>query len=132
MITLSEAANRTGKSKQAIRKAIGKGHVRGEKDLRGQWQVDPASLFAVYTDIGQPSTNQGPTENNLLSVKLEAAEQQIESLKTQLSRLEDDKEDLRRRLDTESEERRKLTLMLTDQRNKQAPTLWQWLGVAKR
>jgi hypothetical protein len=51
--------------------------------------------------------------------------------------LEDQIDDLRRRIDTESEERKRLTLLITDQRPNRAQErqtqrrpLWGWFGAA--
>jgi hypothetical protein len=117
MIPLSEAAERTGKTKQAIRKAVAAGRVRGEKDQLGQWLVDPASLFAVYQPVG---TNQANHANQVDGV----AAAEIEGLRRLVALLESERDDLRRRLDAEGEERRKLTAMLTDQRS----PWWWWFA----
>lgn len=109
MIPLSEAAERTGKSKQAIRKAVAAGRVRGEKDQLGQWLVDPASLFAVYQPVGANDANQANQVGGVAAAE-------IDGLRRLVALLESERDDLRRRLDAEGEERRKLTAMLTDQR----------------
>lgn len=109
MIPLSEAAERTGRSKQAIRKAVAAGRVRGEKDGLGQWLVDPASLFALYQPVGSNGANPA---NQVDGVS--AAE--IEGLRRLVAHLESERDDLRRQRDAEAEERRKLTAILTDQR----------------
>jgi hypothetical protein len=113
MIHLSEAAERTGRTKQAIRKAVASGRVRGEKDALGQWLVDPASLFAVYQPVGANDANR--------TNQVDGAE--IEGLRRLVAQLESERDDLRRRLDLEGEERRKLTALLTDQR----PPWWRRL-----
>jgi hypothetical protein len=110
MIPLSEAAERTGKTKQAIRKAVAAGRVRGEKDQLGQWLVDPASLFAVYQPVG---TNDANPANKVGGV----AAAEIDGLRRLVALLESERDDLRRRLDAEGEERRRLTAILTDQRS---------------
>lgn len=110
MIPLSEAAERTGKTKQAIRKAVAAGRVRGEKDQLGQWLVDPASLFAVYQPVGANDANPANQVG-------EVATAEIEGLRRLVAILESERDDLRRRLDAEGEERRKLMAILTDQRS---------------
>ena len=59
----------------------------------------------------------------------------IEDLKQQLALLKDKRDDLRRRLDEDSAERRRLTLLLTDPTNKPASApeprpsfLKRWFG----
>jgi len=110
MIPLSEAAERTGKTKQAIRKAVAAGRVRGEKGQLGQWLVDPASLFAVYQPVGANNANQANQVDGVAAAE-------IEGLRRLVAMLESERDDLRRRLDAEAEERRKLMAMLTDQRS---------------
>jgi hypothetical protein len=110
MIPLSEAAQRTGKTKQAIRKAVAAGRVRGEKDQLGQWLVDPASLFAIYQPV---DANDANPANQVGGV----AAAEIDGLRRLVAILESERDDLRRRLDAEGEERRRLTAILTDQRS---------------
>jgi predicted RNase H-like nuclease (RuvC/YqgF family) len=120
MIPLSEAAERTGKTKQAIRKAIANGRIRGDRNQSGHWVVDPASLFAVYSPVDQKEAN----HTNRVDPVSEA---EIEGLRKQIAMLENERDDLRRRLDMESEERRKLTALLTDNRSQEHPGFWSRL-----
>ena len=48
-------------------------------------------------------------------------------LREQIEMLRDERDDLRRRLDTEAEERRRLTLIVTDQRVKRRGW-WPWVS----
>lgn len=121
MIPLSEAAERTGKTKQAIRKAVAAGRVRGEKDQLGQWLVDPASLFAVYQPVGANDANPANQVDGVAAAE-------IEGLRRLVAMLESERDDLRRRLDQSDHERRdkdrQLTALLTDQRS----PWWWWLA----
>ena len=125
--TLGEAAKATGKSKAAISRAIKNGSMSAEKQDNGSYKIDPAELHRVYPAVRakqetQPfSVNPGETgELRELQARLEAAEQRLRDKDNVI-------DDLRRRLDAESEERRRtqavLTGLLTDQREKreQAP-----------
>jgi hypothetical protein len=47
-LSAREAAEQVGLTKQAIIKAIRKGTLSGEKDVSGEWRIDPAELFRVY------------------------------------------------------------------------------------
>lgn len=119
MIPLSEAVKRTGKSRQAIRKSIGNGKVRGERDQSGRWVVDPASLFAYYNPVAENSSN----HSNHVAPPLQA---ELDGLKRELEQVKDERDDLRRRLDRSEEERREkdrqLMALLTDQRER--PGFW--------
>ena len=131
-LTLGEAAKSAGKTKPTILNAIRKGRVSAKKDDKGQWQIDPAELHRVYPAI---SSNSLKEDKNL---RLEtpsntyeniALKKEVELLREQNNILKDERDDLRRRLDAESEERRSLTLMLTDQRPKKKTVLNRLFGI---
>jgi hypothetical protein len=120
--TLGTAAKATGMSRTAILRAIGKGKISAKKNDHGEWDIDPAELHRLYplkqpdtvSDNGnlEPHNNTGlAIENAEMKAKLEAAEQRVRDKDTVI-------DDLRRRLDAEGEERRRLTAILTDQRTK--------------
>jgi hypothetical protein len=121
--TLGTAAKATGMSRTAILRAIGKGKISAQKNDHGEWDIDPSELHRLYprkqadtvTDTGK-APEHGNTdfiiENREMKAKLEAAEQRIRDKDNVI-------DDLRRRLDAEGEERRKLTAILTDQRAQQ-------------
>ncbi len=120
--TLGEAAKATGKSKAAISRAIKNGSMSAEKQDNGSYKIDPAELHRVYPALKaeqetQPfSVNPGEAgELRELQARLEAAEQRLRDKDNVI-------DDLRRRLDAESEERRRtqavLTGLLTDRRER--------------
>jgi uncharacterized protein HemX len=49
LLSLKEAAEAAGVSRPAIFKAIKTGRMSATKDEKGQFQIDPAELFRVYT-----------------------------------------------------------------------------------
>lgn len=120
--TLGTASKATGMSRTAILRAIGKGKISAQKNEHGEWDIDPAELHRLYphkaADTGASNGN-APEPDNIASIienremkaKLEAAEQRLRDKDSVI-------DDLRRRLDAEGEERRKLTAILTDQRTK--------------
>ena len=134
MLTLGQAARETGLTKSAISKAIKNGRLSAPKGEQGQYQIDPAELFRVYpvTHQSNGETKQQETQNETSGLQ-----GQIEVLRELLKQVEGERNDLRRRLDEETEERRagaieirRLTLLLTDQRAKPEPPgtgLWQRL-----
>jgi hypothetical protein len=115
--TLGDAARATGMSKAALSRAIKRGSISAEKQLDGSFKIDPAELHRVYPAVTEQlaRTTADATElqaqNIELRAKLEAATQRLHDKDGVI-------DDLRRRLDTEGEERRKLTAILTDQRAK--------------
>jgi len=111
-LSLLEAAKAAGLSKSALLKAIKTGRMSATRDeVTGNYRVDPAELFRVYSpsDENQQVSGSVVTSNQVL-------EEQVRGLERQVHQLEGERNDLRQRLDTESEERRRLTMMLTDQR----------------
>lgn len=126
IFSLSEAARIAQKSKGTISKALSSGRMSYVSRENGQYQIEAAELFRVFPQNRSPtpSGNRSEThretqetpETQTLKVKLEAAERL-------LTEREETIDDLRRRLDAEGEERRKLTALLTDHRPLTATTL---------
>ena len=112
LLPLSECSRLTGVSRSGLLKAITRGRVTASRDLKnGQWVIDSAELSRVYTIKSDPSKEleTASTPDN----KSELLESEVRHLHDTVSRLENERDDLRRRLDLESEERRKLTALLT-------------------
>ena len=130
-LSLGQAAKETGKSKSVISNALHSGRLSGKKNNKGGWEIDPSELFRVFTkqnakepEKEQNGTPENPIQNTLL-------EQEIRHLREQLDRERELNRDLIRRLDAENEERRKLTMLLTDQRATatQKAAEWRWTRV---
>ena len=116
MHTLGTAAKATGKSKSTILRAIRDGKLSASKNVHGVYQIEPAELHRVYpAQVAQRSNDtlrtplKNTDETGVLQAELDAARQLAAERQKTI-------DDLRTRLDQESEERRKLTAMLTDQR----------------
>jgi hypothetical protein len=133
LITFAEAAKLAGVSKGAIRKAaLDTRKLKAERDEQGVWRIDAADVQRLWpqrpamdtiTDLQQSpvtvsDTHQDATVISVLQAKLEAAEQRIADKDAVI-------DDLRTRLDAEAEERRRLTLLLTDQRPTKR-SWWSW------
>jgi len=113
--SLGQAAKETGLDKSTISRAIKSGRLSAlRKDGGGGYEIDPAELFRVFSPASkEQATIPLPSEaapdalleNRELRIKLEAAEARLRDKN-------DEVQDLRRRLDLEGEERRKLTMML--------------------
>lgn len=126
LLTVRQAAAATGKSKPTILRAIRSGKISAVKDeATGHLRVDPAELHRVFPpkshEQERPEAKTlGDTADDAVVLRRELAiltterEREREQYEAQL-------DDLRRRLDTEGEERRRLTAILTDQRAKPAP-----------
>lgn len=90
-IRLSDAAKLVGMSKNGIVKAIKAGKVSGQKNVHGQWEVDPAELTRVYKAIEQVSTHKSepvrvsePRENKDVQPEIQLLREQINLLREQL------------------------------------------------
>lgn len=122
-LSANAAAKMAGKAKGTILTALSDGTLSGRKNAKGQWEIDVSELARVYDFVTpdqsenqskKPSLTATPDHENRLEVErlraeLAGANRLTESLSDQVA-------DLRERLNRESEERRALTAMLTDQR----------------
>jgi len=105
---LVEAGAAVGKTKSTILKAIRRGVISANRDeTTGGWAIDPAELHRVF-----PLVSKETSGNH--SAATETGE--IRELRARLDDAHATIADLRRRLDTEAEERRRLTALLTDRR----------------
>jgi hypothetical protein len=118
-LTAREAGERVGKTRQAIIKAIRKGTLSAEKDVAGEWRIEPAELFRVYPAVPAVDNNEPITRLSSdtagLRRELEIRDEKITSLEQRLAAVEADKADLREDRDrwrTQAEQAR----LLTDQR----------------
>ena len=113
LLTLCQAAKAAKKSKSTLLAAINSGRLSAFKNKKGQWQIDSDDLFRLYPLTGQkPDEKTGldlsrPSEGTIL------LRQQIEFYKQLITELKGERDDLRRRLNEETDERRKLTALLT-------------------
>ena len=91
--TLGQAATASGKSKSTISKAIKSGKLSAQKQDDGSFAIDPAELNRVFplentetVSSERSRTPQETPENTIeiavLRAKLEAAERQVEDLKS--------------------------------------------------
>jgi hypothetical protein len=123
--SLGQAARETGLDKSTLSRAIKSGRLSAQRknSSNGGYEIDPAELFRVFPPASKVPASLPPVdvpadallENRELRIKLEAAEARIRDK-------EEEVHDLRRRLDLEGEERRKLTMMLLTHRPQEQPT----------
>ena len=133
--TVGTAAKETGKAKSTISRYIKQGKLSAEKTANGPYAIDAAELFRVFPrvepsnsfrngEMERSATLKNTHETGVLEARLEAAEQRIADKDKTI-------DDLRRRLDQESEERRRLTMMLTYQRPKKKTLLNRISGLIR-
>ena len=135
--SLNQAAKVAGKSKATLLDAIRAGRLSAPKDAQGRYQIDPAELFRVYPPTGQlpvsgtgsyhpepvPETGSDPLETGSETALLR---QKVGLLERIIEGVENERDDLRRRLDQEAAERReaqgRLTALLSYQPTDPPPT----------
>jgi len=122
----TQAGKLVGRSKGAIIKAIREGRISGEKNVNGEWRIEPVELFRVY-DAANTDTATNPAKVNVSTYnEINGLQAEIEGLRQLVDNLKSERNDLRARLDQEAQERRQLTAILTDQRVQQSrKSLWQ-------
>lgn len=131
MITLAEAAKETGLTKPAIFKAIKTGKISAAKDEKGQWQIDPAELFRVYTPVSKKDAVEPQTGNFELLLKLKELEAKLEANEQRLLDRNRELDDLRTQRDHWRAQAEQITRLLADGRGQDTPqvpdirTWWQ-------
>lgn len=125
MYTLGTAAAAAGVSKTTLRRAIQSGRLSAIRCDDGSYEIDPAELhraFPGHSD-GAVVLARSVTANDTGELRVE-----VEMLRERLADKDAVIDDLRRRLDAEAEERRRLTALLTDQRPQPAARRgwWPW------
>src|SRR3954454_11602683 len=116
--TVGEAAKQVGRSKATISNAIKTGKLAVHERTANGYQIAAAELFRVFRpDERQVEQTLTPANDTLNTSALI----ELEGLRRENRLLRDERDDLRRRLDEEAEERRNLTAILTDQRTQAQP-----------
>ncbi len=123
--TLKQAAEAAGKTKPTILRAIQAGKISASRDaISNTWTIDPAELHRVYpieSEIKAPQDTQryDVTANEIavLRREIELKDEKLKEFQEERERerrtLQDNIEDLRQRLNTEGEERRRLSAQVT-------------------
>ena len=128
--TIGTAAKATGKAKSTISRDIKSGRISAEKQPDGSYLIDPSELHRVYppvvSDNGFGGSESNDSQPQTTDAETALLRQDNVRLLEQIEMLRDERDDLRRRLDAEADERRRLTLIVTDQRMKRRR--WWLLG----
>jgi hypothetical protein len=120
-IGLSEAARLTGKPRSTIHRAMKAGRISYIVGPDGARLIDPAELERVFPcNTGSPVA----WDKSQHAVHRPASAE-IRELRARLADKDAVIDDLRRRLDAEAEERRRLTAILADQRT-DSPVRRRW------
>jgi hypothetical protein len=135
---LAQAGAAVGRNRSTILKAIRRGAISATRDeATGGWLIEPAELHRVFPPVADGTS--GNTRGNAATSGATPETGEVRELRARLEAAEaalgfrdETIRDLRQRLDAESEERRRLTAVLSDQRA--APPLqpvlrrswWRW------
>src|SRR3954447_14741881 len=118
--TLAEAAKATGKSKSTVLRSIRAGRISAVRDeLTGGWLIEPGELFRLYPEqVGAMRAAPDDVARNGHDADCNAPE--TAELRARLADAHETIDDLRRRLDTATEqlgEGLQQVRLLTDQRS---------------
>jgi hypothetical protein len=123
--SLGTAAIATGKSKTTIHRAIKSGKLSAFKNDDGTFEIDPAELHRVFDPVTNGVTRNTTMEQSVTPSEIALIAQENAFLKLQLEREREFNRDLQAMLKNESEERSKLTALLTHyQEPKSSGSLW--------
>lgn len=132
-LTLGQAAEMCGWSKGAISKAIKSGKMSVHEKTKAGFQLDPAEVLRVFPKKTETSlseqleTPEKRIGNSAVSAEVNALRQQISTVELERTRereqLTDRIESLQQMLADEKSERRQLTALLSDQRERSAEPL---------
>lgn len=121
-LTPAQAAAAVGMTKAGIIRAIHKGKLSATRNEDGHFEIDPAELFRVYAPVATGGNSDDEVDGNATDHQAESLREKVEMLERMLRDKDDVIADLRNRLDAESDERRKLTLMLTTTQQPATPS----------
>lgn len=113
MLSAKQAAKETGKSTSTITRAIKTGKITAQKKSSGGYEITPSELFRVFPPVNKNEVAQPVPQDREMAL-----------LKQLIADKDKTIDDLRTRLDQESEERRKLNTMLIDQRKSFWGKIW--------
>jgi len=135
-MNIHQAAKAVGVARSTLYRDIQDGKVSVGKDGRGKPYVDVSELERAYGSVTLLDTSEtvpnGQSETPQKDRKDSGLQREFDLLREQIALLKDERDDLRRRLDEETEERRmtqaKLTGLLTDQHEKapEKPVVGFW------
>lgn len=114
-LTLNSAAKAVNRAKATLLKAIKTGRLSAAKDDHGVWMIEPVELYRVYPVGSQPADtaqDSDPGQSQRLPGNDYLWRERLADLERERAMMLNTIEDLRRRLDGETEERRRLMATL--------------------
>jgi hypothetical protein len=121
--TLPQAAIAAERDRTTILRMIKAGKLSATRDpVSNDWLIEPAELHRVYPARADAAADAQQRSADAAAV----IEARLEAERARAAVLEGVVADLRRRLDAEAEERRRLTALLTDRRAPATPIRRWW------
>jgi predicted site-specific integrase-resolvase len=118
-LNINQAAKAVGVARSTLYRDIQDGKVSVGKDGRNKPFVDVSELERVYGNVTLSDTSESvlkvQSDTHKKDNKDNVLQREVDLLREQIDLLKNERDDLRHRLDSESEERRKLTMLLTHQ-----------------
>lgn len=115
--TLGQAAKRLKMNKSTLSRHRREGRFSAEKDENGAYVIEESELARAYPEQYSDTVTATAQSNDAEhSATLLDNGPELAALRAENALLRDERDDLRRRLDAEADERRRLTMLLTDQR----------------
>ena len=109
-ISAKEAAEQVGMTKQGIIRACRSGKISAQKNIHGEWEIEPVELFRVYTPVSTLIPTFTPDQSESVQEKV-----------VMLERMIADKDETIRNLFDALNKQQSITLLLED---KQKPRPW--------
>jgi hypothetical protein len=124
--SLGQAAKATGKSKPTIQRAIKTGRLSAVRKDDGSYQIEPAELHRVFSPLPIDGDDTVTLKQSVPHSVTSLLQAELAWVRGELEQVKSERDDLRRRLDAEAEERRRLTALLTDQSPRRTRRWWFW------
>ncbi len=118
--SIMQAARAVGRNRTTILRAIKSGKLSAQL-IDDAYRIDPAELHRVYPVVAAQDANASQSINAHRDEHHHAQALELAALRAENVLLRESLDDARRRLDTETEERRRLTHVLEDMRAQTAP-----------
>lgn len=112
-LTLNQAAKAANKSKSTLSDAIKSGRLIAVRNNKNQWQINKDELFRIYPNTEHEPNEMIKVDSRRPNNETVILQQQVEFLGQRVNDIKDERDDLRRRLNEEVEERRKLSALIT-------------------
>jgi hypothetical protein len=116
-LNINQAAKSINVARSTLYRDINNGKVSITKDAKGRSFIDVSELERVYGEVTLSDMSESvPIQQSDTVEKDTLLQREIELLREHIDILKDERDDLRQRLNAEAEERKKLTLILTHQK----------------